>query len=490
MALDQLRVSFRLNKIHCTDEEDGGGSAEPFLWVVYFKVDGETVFVGEDLKLHGSAKVVGTPGSHGNLPGGVDAGDDISIPSVLGAFTTTLRPIPTPFKGMTIGGIVGFIAILLEEDFTSDHDINVGHAALNSAVQKGIDAMIGTMGVEKKEVTDAEIDALEKKIAASVESAIANEVDFFQGIWSYVGFGNGQDDKIGTAKFIGKHADLANSAGTTKPLQWSWSSSGKWSMNGSVTVHKTAAAAIMRSGDWSNQFLFGRTTQQFVAQNQKLFDDKALRLVQMETWLDNGVRRWSSIHRAGTWAHQLSVDRDRETFLKETQDLFDHKKLRLEHMVSYVHNGVRRWAGSYRSGDWAHRLIVDRDGAAFAKETQDLFDSKGLRLEQMITYIDGSVRRWAGIYRSGNWAHRFTMDRDTETFLDETQKWFDQDGLRLIDVERYEVNGQPRWAGVYRSGDWAHRLVIDRGVETLLAETQAFFDNQGYRLVCVDVYDI
>jgi polyglycine hydrolase-like protein len=493
MVLDQLRVSFHLKNLVCHDEGDGSGNAEPFLWVVYFKVDGDTVFVGDDLKLHGSATVVGTPGSHGNLPDDVDAGDTVTIPSVLGKFTTTLRPIPTPFAGKTVGGMCGFIAILLEEDSTSDHDINVGHAALNHAVQTGIDKLIKTLGVTKQEVTDAEIAALEKSISTKVESAIANEVDFFQGIWSYIGFGNGQDDKLGTAKFLGTHGDLAKKVGDTQNLSWKWNpgdGEGSWTMNASVTVHKTAAAAIMRSGDWGSRFLFGRTTQQFVSQNQSLFDDKGLRLLQMETFVDNGVRKWSSVHRSGTWAHRLTIDRSRETFLSETQTLFDDKGLRLENMVTYVDDGVRRWAGSYRSGDWAHRLIIDRDGTTFAHETQDLFDKKGLRMEQMVTYVDNGVRRWAGIYRSGNWAHRFTMDRDTATFLHETQTWFDQDGLRLIDVERYEVNGQARWAGIYRSGEWGHRLIIDRGVESLLAEVQAAFDDKGLRLVGVDVYDL
>jgi hypothetical protein len=491
MALDQLHVSFRLKEIHCSDEGDGPGNAEPFLWVVYFKVDGDSVFVGDDLMLHGSAVVVGTPGSHGNLPDDVEAGDTFVIPAALGSFSTTLKPIPTPFKGKTVGGMIGLLAILLEEDSTSDADIQVGHAALNHAVQKGIDSIIKTLGVDKQDVTEEEIKQLESQISSSVESAISDEVDLFQGLWSYIGFGNGQDDKIGTAKFIAKHADLAKGVGTTGPLNWSWNNDeGKWSMNGSVTVHKTAAAAIMRGGDWGSRLLFGRNTQQFIAENQTLFDKKGLRLLQMETWMDNGVRLWSSIHRSGDWAHKLTVDRDTQTFITETQDFFDKKGLRLEHMVCYINNGVRRWAGSYRSGDWAHRLIIDREGPAFVKETQDLFDQKGLRLEQMITYMDGNVRRWAGIYRSGNWAHRFTMDRDTKTFLDETQKFFDKDGLRLIDVERYEVNGQPRWAGVYRSADWSHRLIIDRGVESLLAETQAAFDDKGMRVVCVDTYEL
>ena len=491
--LDQLKISFRLNDISCSDEGDGSGKAEPFLWVVYFKVDGDTVFVGDDLKLHGSATVVTTPGSHGNLSygsDGVDAGDKIAIPSKLGRFDTTLKPIPTPLAGTTVGGMVGFLAILLEEDSTSDHDIQVGHAALNLAVQNGIDDILKTLGVAKQDITDEETEKLESSISSAVEKAISDEVDLFQGLWSYIGFGNGQDDKIGTAKFIGKHADMANAVGATNPLHWTWNNEGKWSLDGSVTVHKIAAAAIMRSGDWASRFLFGRSTKDFVAQNQRLFDRSGLRLLQMHTWLEDGVRRWSSIHRSGSWSHGLTVDRDTKTFVKETQDLFDNKGLRLEHMVSYVDGGVRRWAGSYRSGDWSHGFTVDRDGPTFVAETQDLFDQKGLRLEQVITYLNDTGRHWAGIYRSGTWGHRFTMDRDTTTFLKETQKWFDEEGLRLIDMERYVVNGQIKWAGVYRTGNWAHRLILDRGVESLVAETQEAFDASNLRLVCLQVYKL
>jgi len=493
MALDQLHVSFNLKNIHCYDEGDGSGNAEPFLWVVYFKIDGDTVFVGDDLKLHGSATVVGSPGSHGNLPDDVDAGDTFNIPSVLGQWKTTLRPIPTPLAGKKVGGLIGFLAILLEEDSTSDHDISVGHAALNAAVQKGIDGIIKTLGISKQDVSDEEIAQLQTTIQNKVEKAIADEVGAGEGLASYIFFGNGQDDQIGTGKWIGKHDDLAKKVGSTIPLSWTWNPQdgvGKWSMSAEVSVHKLGAVAIMRSGDWASTFLFGRTTSQLISQTQNLFDTKGLRLLNLETYVDNGTRRWSTVHRAGNWAHRLTVDRDRATFLKETQDLFDQKGLRLENMATYVDNGVRRWAGSYRSGDWGHRLLIDRDKASFLKETQDLFDQKGLRLEQAITYVDGDNRRWAGIYRSGDWAHRFTIDRDTKTFIDETQHFFDHDGLRLIDVERYEVDGHARWAGVYRSGDWGHRMILDRGVESLLIETQDWFDKHGYRLVCTDVYEL
>jgi hypothetical protein len=94
---DILNVWIRLDRIHCFDEGDGWGSAEPYLWPVFFKIDGETVSMTDALKLSGTPTVVGTYGNHGNLGNtDVDAGDTIPIPESLGSWKTTLKPIPVP----------------------------------------------------------------------------------------------------------------------------------------------------------------------------------------------------------------------------------------------------------------------------------------------------------------------------------------------------------------------------------------------------------
>lgn len=97
MGRDNLQTYVSLDRIHCYDEGDGIGSAEPYLWTVFSKVDGDTVVLGDDLFLHGTATVVTTPGSHGNLgDSGVDGGDTVAIPAAIGECQTTLKPIPVP----------------------------------------------------------------------------------------------------------------------------------------------------------------------------------------------------------------------------------------------------------------------------------------------------------------------------------------------------------------------------------------------------------
>ena len=119
--MNDLKVDQKLNRIHCYDEGDGPGDAEPYLWTVFWKVDGDTVMVNTDGPappfVQGFPTVVGTPGNHGNLgTSDVDEGDDVSIPAIIGEYHTTMKPIPltTPFGSVTdVGGMLGCVVVLM-----------------------------------------------------------------------------------------------------------------------------------------------------------------------------------------------------------------------------------------------------------------------------------------------------------------------------------------------------------------------------------------
>ena len=236
--MPDLNIEFKLDRIHCHDEGDGPGNAEPYLWTVFFKVDGDTVVVNSDdignIFLQGPPTVVTTPGSHGNLgTSNVDEGDDVNVPAIIGEYRTVMKPIPmtTPVLGKTeVGGMIGCIVVLMEEDNTSDSDAARGHERLDSAVRDQLSQLLGTLGISKQEPTEEDINAMSDRIGDAVKSAIQDGVGVVEWI---LGFGN-MDDQIGSGVFRFSHGTLESSAGTTIPFGRRWDNEGDWELFGHI----------------------------------------------------------------------------------------------------------------------------------------------------------------------------------------------------------------------------------------------------------------
>jgi len=96
------------------------------------------------------------------------------------------------------------------------------------------------------------------------------------------------------------------------------------------------------------------------------------------------------------------------------------------------------WIGIARGGDWANRWWISPDLGQFATKAQQLFDHEGKRLVHVTTYVEGNQRRWIGISRSGDWANRWYLRSDLDSFSLEAQRLFDHEHLRLVHVEMLE----------------------------------------------------
>lgn len=234
--MNTLDVNLKLNNLHCYEEGDGIGSAEPYLWTVFFKIDGDSTVVNSSLALQGTATVIVTPGNHGDLPNhDVDPGENVAIPAVLGEFRTLLKPIPLqqPVGDMKeVGGVMGVIAVLMEEDKTPNSAVAKGHTALNKAVQDSLNALIPTLRFGHEEPSEEEIEALKKKVGDAVTKAIKDDVS----IWDWLGgFGN-MDDKIGSEIFRFSHKELEARGVSGISIRKRFKSEGDWELQGRVTA--------------------------------------------------------------------------------------------------------------------------------------------------------------------------------------------------------------------------------------------------------------
>lgn len=264
MAHLPLQVEIFLDHIHCYDEGDGIGSAEPYLWTIYFKIDGDTVSMGDDQFLHGTATVVTTPGSHGNLGDtDVDEDDDVPVPAALGEFTTTLMPIPIAqsvkdqFGIDDVGGIVGVAVVLMEEDWVTDAGAEAGHQALNQFVEQAINNVIPTLGISNPTVSDDDIKALTKTASDAASDAVSAAQSTWHNVTSWL---NG-DDQIGSKVFTFSADDFG--ADAFEAFSERWDNEGDWELFGQASGVPTCPAVAIAT----------------VLESQKLLDKAQVRSV-------------------------------------------------------------------------------------------------------------------------------------------------------------------------------------------------------------------
>lgn len=236
--MTDLNIEFKLDRIHCHDEDDKPGNAEPYLWTVFFKIDGDTLVVNSDGPaapfLQGAPTVTGTPGNQGNLgTTDVDEGDDVIVPSIIGEHRTIMKPIPltTPLLGLSeVGGMIGCIVVLMEEDHTPNSAIALGHEALDRAVRDKLAEVLGTLSIGKTEPSDEDIAALTRQIGDAVESAVGSGVSILD--W-FVGLGD-MDNQVGSALLSFSHKQLEEAGGMSIPFSRRWDNEGDWELFGHI----------------------------------------------------------------------------------------------------------------------------------------------------------------------------------------------------------------------------------------------------------------
>ncbi|WP_257305649.1 hypothetical protein [Geothrix campi] len=246
MARATLNLKIFLQNVHCYDEGDGWGNAEPYLWPIFFKIDGDSYAVETGSGLIGFPVIEFRNGHHGNLGDtDVDAGDDVPVPESLGTWQNTLKPIPINdpvIKGLIgddLPGIAGVAVVLMEQDGWPDDLADTGYNALVNSIQLAVAKVAAgfqhATHAPTKEEIDAAIQTVKDTAASMVHDAIKGTMSGWQLLW-YGTFGN-NDDTVGSEVWTANHDDFAANAVIEFSRRWSGDESGDgdWDISGSFT---------------------------------------------------------------------------------------------------------------------------------------------------------------------------------------------------------------------------------------------------------------
>ncbi|MEM9984488.1 MAG: hypothetical protein AAF804_05270 [Bacteroidota bacterium] len=197
-------LDIRLEQLNCLRLPRRLRRKAPYLWTVFFRIDSQGVTLSPQFELTGQAHFHFTPQSQGNLQTeSIQEIGSIPIPASLGLWRTELKPIEVPFFSYQMPGILGVIAVLMQENNVSPIGAEAGHQALNEYVRDAVNAAITNFSVKAIDVENIkpsikqyfarQVDRLADNIESEVKKAVVSAQSWTQNLWSLID----QDELIG-----------------------------------------------------------------------------------------------------------------------------------------------------------------------------------------------------------------------------------------------------------------------------------------------------
>ena len=220
----------------------------------------------------------------------------------------------------------------------------------------------------------------------------------------------------------------------------------------------------------------------FTQKWQELSNDK-FRLVEIETFVENGQRQFLGIFKRGTGGHYLWNVAGWSNFTTKVNAL-KTAGYRLVDLSTYSDVDGRHYVGVFRAASDKQALINVTEWAAFTSQWAQL-SNQGYRLVDIETHAVGALRQYIGVFRQGTYGHALWSITGWTNF---TNKWkdFANMGLRLVDLETFAVGSQRQFVGVFRQGTDGYALASVKGYDKFIQESERW-NAQGLRLVDIHV---
>jgi hypothetical protein len=248
------------------------------------------------------------------------------------------------------------------------------------------------------------------------------------------------------------------------------------------------AAGIYRGGlTGANWFTWNKSLSNFESKIAD-FESQGLRLIDVETYVANGQRKWAGVFRPGTqnFVHGIPL-------ASFTQQLNAPANQGLAPWIIeiYEDSGQILVAAIFRSGILAPNITLVLDVTSSALHTANTQNiANGVRLADIQPWLSRGQVRWAAVWLSGTWDSYLLLDQPFQSFKQQTQDKFDDDGMRLMDLETYVVNSQRLWAGYGRKASWANYFIAGYTLQNFKNKIEHEFNENGRRLTRLEVYSV
>ena len=243
MNIKPIRLQIALHTLSLHRKSSIWGNTEPYLWNIFFRVDGDAIIINPDFTISGKAVFNFSKGSHSNLRRSIHRDKMLHIPKDIGVWQTDLKPIKVPYFEQDIPGIAGMICVLMEENNVSNEGAEAGRIALGKQVQKAVNTALYDFKPKVIDITNVQdsirnyfqskVNEFANDIEKHVVNAIKTRQSLLQNMWSLIK----ADALVGFHVWNFDHHQLAKGEGILHfNHKWNTKKYGDWEVFGKAEI--------------------------------------------------------------------------------------------------------------------------------------------------------------------------------------------------------------------------------------------------------------
>jgi len=241
--LQSIELKIALDKLILHKKSERWGLSEPYLWNIFFRVDGDAIEINPNFTINGGGIFHTSKGSHNNLKTTIHDTNTVNIPTEVGIWKTVLKPVKVPYFEQFVPGMIGVISVLMEENNVSNEGAEAGRVAFGQQVEKAMNGALKAFSPKSIDISDIQhslsnyfqgqvgefVDGIEKYVV----DAIKKRQNILQNVWSLIN----SDNLVGFQVWNFSQQDILDNKGNI-PLNHHWKSEryGHWEIQGEINV--------------------------------------------------------------------------------------------------------------------------------------------------------------------------------------------------------------------------------------------------------------
>ena len=243
--MEGFNVKIKLKTLTCHNKTEKWGKAVPYLWTIFFRIDGDCVTIAPDFNLVGKGVFQYGKGSHGNLNiSSIEKEQTISIPTGVGEWSTYMTPFLIPYFDQKIPRMIGAISVLMEQNNVSGKGAEAGHKALNKQVELAVNQSLTEFDPKDVDINDvmgsiknyfeAKVSGFTDSIQGNIINAIKKKQSLLRNLWTLVN----ADNMLGYHVWNFNQNDISESEAQSIDFgnRWQAGEHGDWEIKGNISI--------------------------------------------------------------------------------------------------------------------------------------------------------------------------------------------------------------------------------------------------------------